>query len=486
MPLAIELAAARTKIMSTDEIALRLDDCFDLLSGGSRTALPRHQTLRATIDWSYDLLSEPEKSLFRRLSVFVGGFTLEAAEVITVGGKVPKSQVIDLLGQLINKSLVMVEASSEDQYDETRYGMLETIREYAHEKLEHEGELARTRNRHLVYFIDQAEEAESNYFSDKTMFWFRRLANAIDNIRAAIDWSIESKNAEDALRLVGALVFFFLFQPDPRREWLERLNTVLSLPGGQGKTPERAKALYGISMLYWSDINPPDKTAELQEALSIANFLGDKAIIAKALSNLGLFASLRGDLEQARSYLEQSLDIFDELGSAYQNDSYWPQIFLAEVAFNQERTEEARKLYQESASNLRKIREKYWLALLVRRLGQLALREGNYETALANFKESLEINVKIEDQRGTLACLSAFAGIHRLRGNLEFAAHLFGAVQALISETNLRILQIDRIEFERNLAALHDQLDQSVLEKAWAKGEAMTFEQAVEFTLKGK
>jgi predicted ATPase/DNA-binding SARP family transcriptional activator len=485
MPLAIELAAARTKIMSTDEIALRLDDCFDLLTAGSRTALPRHQTLRATIDWSYDLLSEPEKTLFRRLSVFIGGFTLEAAEVIAAGEDVSKSQVVDLLGQLINKSLVMVAASVGDLDDETRYGMLETIREYAHEKLEAEGDMQAVQNRHLAYFIDLAEDAESNYFGDKTMYWFRRLTEEIDNIRAAIDWSIESENANEALRLVGALVFFFLFQPDPHRKWLERLNTVLSLQGGQGNTAERAKALYGIGMLYWSDINPADKTAELQEALSIANVLGDKVIIAKALSNLGLFASLRGDLAQARSYLEQSLDIFDELGPSYQQDSYWPQIFLAEVAFNQERTEEARRLYQDSASKLRKIRDKYWLALLVRRLGQIALREGDYEIAFANYTESLKMNVEIDDQRGILACLSAFAGIHLARGNAEFTAHLFGAVQALISETNLRILQIDRFEYERNLAALHDQLDQSVLEKAWAKGEAMTMQQAVEFALKG-
>jgi len=302
MPLAIELAAARIKIMSTDEIASRLDDCFDLLTSGSRTALPRHQTLRAAIDWSYDLLSETEKTLFRRLSVFVGGFTLEAAEVVASGGDVSKHQVVDLLEQLVNKSLVTVEADSGNQDDETRYGMLETIREYVHEKLKDDGEIEGVQERHLAYFIGYAEEAERNTLGDKHVMWFRRLNKEIDNIRAAVDWAIETEEAIEALRLVGALIFF-RFQAGSPSGWQERLDRVLSMSGGQGKTPERAKALYGIGLLYWSDINPVDKTSELHEALAIGNYLKDNFIVANALSNLGLFACLQGNLEQARSYL---------------------------------------------------------------------------------------------------------------------------------------------------------------------------------------
>jgi predicted ATPase len=149
MPLAIELAAARTKIMSPDEIALRLNDRFDLLTSGSHTALPRHQTLRATIDWSYDLLSEPEKALFRRISVFVDGFTLEAAEAVSIGGDVTKSQVIYLLRGLVAKSLVTVVVSSENLNGEKRYKMLKTIREYALDKLDDEGEMENGQDRLL-------------------------------------------------------------------------------------------------------------------------------------------------------------------------------------------------------------------------------------------------------------------------------------------------------------------------------------------------
>ncbi len=483
MPLTIELAAARIKIMSTDEIALRLNDCFDLLTSGSRTALPRHQTLRATIDWSYDLLSEEEKTLFRRLSVFVGGFTLDAAEAVAVGGAVPESQVVDLLEQLINKSLVTVKAGSGDRDDETHYGMLGTIREYVYEKLEDEGEKKIIKNQHLEYYIKLAEEAERHTFGDKNALWFRRLNKEIDNIRTAVDWSIECENASEALRLVGALIFF-RFQAGSPSGWQERLDTVLALPGGQEKTPERAKALYGIGMLYWSDVNPVHKNEELQEALAIGTHLGDKLIMAKALSNLGLFASLQENLEQARSYLEQSLDIFDELGPAHKGESSWPLIYLGDVAFSQDRLDEARKLFQKCANTLREVRDKISLALAVRRLGQLALHEGAYETAVDACTESLDINMKAEDHRGTLACLSAIAGIALARGQARAAAQLFGAVKALLSAMNFRFLRMDRIEYERTLAALRAQPDQASLEKARAKGAAMTKEQAVDFALK--
>jgi len=483
MPLAIELAAARIKIMSTDEIALRLHDCFDLLTSGSRTALPRHQTLRATIDWSYDLLSEVEKTLFRRLSVFVGGFTLEAAEAVAAGGDVSKYQVVDLLEQLVNKSLVTVEASSGDPDGETRYGMLETIREYVYEKLEIEGEMERIQEGSLRYFVGLAEEAELNHFGDKTELWFKRIFNEIDNIRAAIDSAIERDKASEALRLMGALAFF-RFQAGSPSGWQERLDTVLSLTGGQGQTPERAKALYGIGMLYWSDINPVDKTSELQEALSIGLQLGDNSIIANALSNLGLFASLQENLEEARSYLEQGLEIFNEMGPAHRREKFWPLIYLGDIIFGQGQPEEARKYYEESANTLREVQDRYTLALAVRRLGQLALHEGDYETANTLCKESLNLNIEVEDRRGTLACLSAIAGITLARGQTKSAAQLFGAVQALRDMMNLRLLKIDHNEFKRNLAALRKQPDQPSLEKAWAKGEAMTKEQAVEFALK--
>jgi predicted ATPase/DNA-binding SARP family transcriptional activator len=483
MPLAIELAAARIKIMSTEEIALRLDDCFDLLTSGSRTALPHHQTLRATIDWSYDLLSKVEKTFICRLSVFVDGFTLDAAEAVAAGGDVAKRQVVDLLEQLVNKSLITVAASSEEGEDRTRFGMLETIREYLYEKLEISGEIQKVQEQRLIYFIAYTEEAERYTHSDNSVLWLRKLGKDIDNIRAALDWCIESGKAIEAFRLIGALISS-LFQFDSPSEWQKRLDTVLALSSGQEKSPERAKALCGIGELYWSNVNPVDKTPELQEALAIGRHLGDKLIIAKALSNLGLFASLQDNLVEARSYLEESFAIFNEVSSVNKRNSVETLTYLGEVAFNQGKHDEARTLYQECVYILEETGDKISLALVFRRLGQLALREDDHKTAITLCIKSLNMNREIEDQRGILASISAFAAIAQARGQGQAAAQLFGAVQAVLSAMNLRFLKMDRIEYERNLASLNALPDQASLEKARIKGSAMTTEQAVEFALK--
>jgi tetratricopeptide (TPR) repeat protein len=360
--------------------------------------------------------------------------------------------------------------------------MLETIREYVFEKLGNYGENEDVQDRHLAYFVDYTEEAERNTLSDRSVLWLRKLGKEIDNIWAAVDWSIETEKASEALRLVGALISS-LFQSDSPREWQKRLDRVLSMPGGQGKTPERAKALYGISELYWSNVNPVDKTAELQEALAIGKHLGDKFVIARALSSLGLFASLQDNLKQARSYLEQSLVIFDELAPVNRRGATEALIYLGDVAFIQSQFDEARKLYQKSANMLQETGDKISLALAIRRLGQLALHEGDYDTAVALCENSLKLNYEIEDLRGIIACISAFAAIALARGQVQIAAQLFGAVQTLLSAMNFRFLRLDRIEYERNLAALHAQFDQASLENSRASGAAMTIEQAVEFAL---
>src|SRR6266540_1252890 len=214
IPLAIELAAARIKVLSVDEIASHLTDRFSVLTSGSRTALPRHQTLRATIDWSYDLLAEPERILFRRLSVFLGGFTLDAAEAVTAGDHVSKSQIIDLLGQLINKSLITVAARSEasDIDAETRYGMLETIREYAREKLREVEEEERVRNSHLEFFVKLVEEYEPKLERAEQQVWLDRLETELDNVRTAIDWALASQQTVAVLRVVGGLRRFWLIR----------------------------------------------------------------------------------------------------------------------------------------------------------------------------------------------------------------------------------------------------------------------------------
>ena len=484
LPLAIELAAARVKIMSPEEIAAHLDDRFDLLTAGSRTAFPRHQTLRATIDWSYDLLSAAEQTVFRRLSAFAGGFTLDAAEMIASGDGVPSVQVIELLSQLINKSLVHLEQRGSKVGSETRYGMLESIREYGRVKLLASGEAAKIYDRHIGYFVRLAERAEPHKFGERTTEWFTRLDQELNNIRAGIDWAIQSGKPVDALLLLAALDYYF-FVRGPIAEWQQRLKTVLSLPGAKEPTLARAKALNGVGMLYWADMHAMDGYPELQEALQLALQLGDQAIKGKALRNLGLFEHLQGHLESAGSLLDQSLEIWTELGPSYLFEKGWTLCFRGDVAFSQDEADLARTFYQESVDIFRGYRDKNFLAYSIRRLGQLAIRRGDSESAINMCHESLLLNIDVGDLRGTLACLAAFGGIRLALGQVAGAAELLIAVQSLLEGRPLfRLVQTDQMEFHRNLAILREKLTGRPFEKAQEKGRQMTLDQVIEACLK--
>ncbi len=220
LPLAIELAAARVKVLSVEQIAARLDDSYRLLAGGSRTALPRQQTLQATIDWSHHLLSEKERILFRRLSVFMGGFTLEAAEAVCAGNGIEQDEVLDLLSHLIDKSLVAVAQRS----GEARYRLLETIRQYGQDKLQEFGEAANLRRNHCDWYVGLSERAESEILGARQGSWFDRLEVEHDNLRAALGWSLEQKEAETAARMGAAIWRFWLLRGymSEGRRWLER------------------------------------------------------------------------------------------------------------------------------------------------------------------------------------------------------------------------------------------------------------------------
>src|SRR5215204_1497259 len=205
IPLAIELAAARTKVLSVEEVADRLDDCFRLLSAGGRTAMPRQHTLHATMDWSHELLSEEERSLFRRLSVFAGGFSLEAVESVCIGEDVERDEVLGLLSHLVDKSLVAVW----EKDGETRYRLLETVRQYGRDKLSESGEEGQLRERHAGYYLALAAQAEPELKGAGQVEWLKRFEREHDNLRAAISWSLERRNHQDAAQLGWALWLFW-------------------------------------------------------------------------------------------------------------------------------------------------------------------------------------------------------------------------------------------------------------------------------------
>jgi predicted ATPase len=377
IPLAIELAAARANVLTVEQIFERLDDRFNLLGVGLRTALPRHQTLRATIEWSYDLLSVAEQTLFRRLSVFVGGFTHDAAENVAVGDIISKFEIAELLGRLINKSLVIVDDRAGNAGREQRYAMLETIREYAGEKLRAAGERDRVCHSHLEFFVNLAERAGLSYLQDQ-------LESETGNLRSALDRAFGSHEIIHALKLFSVL-------GELRRFWttrahyhdgVERLKTILSHSDASQSTPARLKALNTFFHMLWQSGALRDVQPLMEEALELGMQLGDHRDTAFTLTYLGLCATATGDYPLARSYLEQSLEMWREL----QDIKYmgWSFSFLGDVAMFQDDTDRAQALYVRAIPLLKKAKDPIFLALPIRRLGQLEMRQGRLLKATAH------------------------------------------------------------------------------------------------------
>ncbi|MGZ9235223.1 MAG: tetratricopeptide repeat protein [Anaerolineales bacterium] len=480
IPLAIELAAARIKVLSVDEIAARLDDRFSLLTAGSRTAVPRHQTLRAAIDWSHDLLADPERILFRRLAVFAGGFTLEAAEAVCSHG-MKRSDVLDFLARLVDKSLVVVEHVSD--LGETRYRLLETIRQYALEKLAGAGEARETRDLHLNFYVRLAEFAAPRMFGRESPRWYMKLDMELDNIRTALEWATNSGKADVALDIAGMLVYFWFAHGLGGSEWHDRVQQALSRPEGKEPTLARAKALNGLGFMYWADVYPTDRRPELEEALGIGRATGDIRTVATALRNLGLLENIKGNYAEARTLLEESLEIWRELGPEGNTGSTWTLIFLGDVALTNSNPGWARSLYEETVAFLRELGDLNFLAYSVRRLAQLLWHEGHYEEAIVRLQESLTLNRDVADPRGIIACLAGFAAVASGQKQFERAAQLMGIVETQLAALSIRLLYMDKLEYDRNLAVLQARLDESTRKKFWSRGNVMSLEEAIGFAL---
>jgi predicted ATPase/DNA-binding SARP family transcriptional activator len=482
IPLAIELAAARIKVLSVDEIGERIDDRFSLLTSGSRTAIPRHQTLRATIDWSHDLLSEPERILFRRLAVFAGSFTLEASEAVCSAGDLNPVDLLDTLGRLVDKSLVIVQ--TESSQGRTRYRLLETIRQYALEKLVGANEAHEIRLKDAEFYVNMAEQAEPEFYGSESSLWFRRLDNELDNIRSAIEWSTASGRADLALRILGSLVYFWFSHGLVGSEWNDSVQEALARPEGRERTIARAKALNGIGFMYWADIYPTVKRAELEEALSIGRELADSWNTAVALRNLGLHENIEGNYEAAGTFLERSLEIWAAMGASGNMGKANTLIFLGDVALNQSDRPRARSLMQEASEILREPGDMNFRAYAVRRLGHLAWLDGDFEQAEARCAESLKLNQGAGDPRGVFASMAGFGAIATAKSEYERAATLLGAVDSQLAAVSVKLLYMDRMEYERNLAILREKLTKKAFDKCWAKGHAFSLDEAIAMALK--
>ncbi len=514
IPLAIELAAARVRVLSVGQIVARLDDRFRLLTGGSRTALPRQQTLRATMDWSYDLLSAQEGMLLRRLSVFAGGWTLEAAEAVCPGDDVAVTDTLDLLTQLVDKSLVVVETSD----GAARYRLQDTVRQYGLDKLEESGNAADVRRRHFGWYLGIAESAKAAGRESDRAVWLERLQAEYDNLRAALEWSLGSGGPEEGLRLaVAARELWWRSHFNEGRHWLEEslaathgtpsplraeaLATLSDIAREQGEYLKAAEfceeslrlyreqgdeqgiaaALNSRGRLAWRQSDYKQATAFFEQSLALNRKLGQQANIAQGLNALGNVAHAQGNYERAAGFHRESLALYralnKESGLAIALDS------LANAEWRLGDHDRAMALLEQSLALFRKLGFKRGIAVALLSLGTVAQSAGRYERARASFEEGLGLRKELGDRRGLASVLDKLGDMAQSLGHQERAVRLFGVADAIREAISAPLTPSDRGDHERSLAAARATLGVAAFAAAWAAGRAMTVEQAAEYAL---
>jgi predicted ATPase/DNA-binding SARP family transcriptional activator len=478
IPLAIELAAARMNLLSVQEIAARLDRRFSLLTDGSRTALPRHHTLLAAIEWSHDLLSEPERFLFRRLSIFAGSFTLEAVEAICASQEIQGDEMLSLLGRLVDKSLLKVESASQDPDLATRYRMLETIHSYGQLKLEEAEETNSIRNRHAEYYVGLVEAIEAEFLSQNQVRWYRLLQAENDNLRAVVAWGSESDQAECALRLVGALLWFWTLFNSPR-EGRDLAIQALSTPSATRFRDARARALNtaGFAQIMLGDIASARKS--LEEALMILKTSDDQASLAWSMQFLGMLYTFEKKFDLADTAIQEGLTIAKRLMDLRVNGFLF---FQGDIELQKGDLTRAKTIYEESAAFQREMGNKSFLAYPLRRLGYLALAQGELTNAGKYFQESLTSNWEIGDKPGLAACLTSFAALAILLDQPVMAARLFGVVENFLETRSIKLFYLDQAELELVSCQLQNRLDKATFEEAYIKGWELSDEQAILLT----
>jgi predicted ATPase/DNA-binding SARP family transcriptional activator len=415
--LAIELAASRVKLLTVEQIAARLDDAFHLLTGGSRTALPRQQTLAATIDWSYNLLTDHERVLLRRLAVFAGGWTLEAGEAIGAGDGLVRYEILDLLTQLVNKSLVVVEPTSTE---EMRYRLLDTIHQYAREKLAASDESAAVRQRHVIFYLQLAERAEPELQRADQAAWFDRLDVEYDNLRAALDWACLT-NDEAGLQLGRALrQYWGVRYWSEGRQWLTR---ILALPVAQPRTTARAGVLNGAAYLAHMQDDAASAERLYEESIAIWREAGDTSEgIMHALRVYGNSIHYHHDKARGRALIEESLAIARSAGN--QVEMAWSLFDLGQITRAEGQPEAARALFEESLALHRAVQNPTGLGLVLNALGEDAVERGELQRARALLEESQHFYRQVGDKRGLATSSAALAREAWLQNDLARATQL--------------------------------------------------------------
>jgi non-specific serine/threonine protein kinase len=481
IPLAIELAAARIGMLSVRQISHRLGHSLKVLTGGERTAERRHQTLRATLDWSYELLSEPEQELFRRLSVFAGGFTLEAAESVGAEGGVEEEDVLELVSMLVDKSLVVADESWEKG---ARYRLLEPVRQYARERLEDSGESESVRHHHAAFFLALAEEAEPQLKGSGQVEWLECLEEDSDNLRAAMACLLEEDDVEDAVRLAWALWIFWLIHghQEEGRRWIEAALA----KGKMLTTHAQAKALAVQFSTYYGLGNPERMEQIAEEAAALFRVVGDKLGLAYALSCLATVKMQQGDAERAIALFEEAIPLGREMGDKWGPSGalgHLGSIYLGLGDYKQ-----AARYFEEGLELSREIGNRLAYSTALYGLAMAARSQDDHERAAELYAKGLRSSAEAGDKANIAYCLEGLAQVATAQGKTEHAVRLFGAAEAALEAGGGAVYAFvqDRSVHEQAVSAVRSRLDGVIFSSAWAEGTAMNIRQAVEYALSGE
>jgi predicted ATPase/serine/threonine protein kinase len=517
LPLAIELAAARVKLLTPAAMRTRLASRLQLLTGGARDLPARQQTLRQAIDWSYDLLNEDEQRLFRRLSVFLGGCTLEAVESVCNTKSDLGLDVLDGMASMVDKSLVR---QIEQPDGEPRFLMLETIREYGLEKLHAASELAATRRAHAAYCLVLAEDGAAENDPAKLGPWLERFELENGNFRVALDSLIESGDADWGLRL-GVALFRFWEMREHLSEGRDRLGKLLRLPKAAAPSQLRMRGVFCLSVLTGGQGDYAAAEALTKESLEIARQIGDKEGVAVALNALALNALVRRELDVARTFGEESVVLWKELGDpaaiarAVSNQAdiarlqkdfprsrslyeealllfrqsgdrtgvAWALNHQGDVARDQKDWAGARSLYERSLATFYEVNDHWGIAGSLADLGNLERNQEDFPAAIALYRESLRMFQHLAHKRGIARLLESFAAVAAAQSESERALRLAGAAAALRQSIGAPLTPVEAASLERSLEPARRGLATSAGGAAWLEGWVMPVEKAIEDVL---
>jgi len=517
IPLAIELAAARTKALSLSEIARRLDDRFRLLKGSSRSALPHHQTLEALIDWSHSHLTQAEQRLFRRLSVFRGGWTLEAAEAICADDELEAWEIVDVLSRLIDKSLVVFTASGASP--DPRYRMLETVREFAQTRWRESDDVPSVQRLHVDYFVKFITTAAPLLTTASQPEWLARIDADIDNLRAALACALEGDDAVPALQLSGQSLRYWIVRGQ-LREGRAAVERALAMPGADAITVQLGVALNAVGTCCYQLHELEAAAGYYRRAVDTLLAAGGQHRVSAPLMNLGSVHRMRGDLEQAVASYEESLHYVDQsdqwmVGALQTNiasveiltDEYEKarpryEIALAIhrklgdrvyeaaglmnlgiIAYRQERLADARAFYEESIAIFERVGERNMAAAAQVNYGNTLRKMGDEEAALIAFVKALRLVRDTGSMESMVHALEGVSQVSRFRGDHERAARLVGAAEGLRLRLGLPRQETDRALWDVENGLLAAEVGADAFARLWSEGEALEQNAAIALAL---